>query len=144
MTGERGASQQINNTHEETDMSDEQDHGVIQKYTVRRRHDPSGKHDDCWFFVLDIKHDPLAREALAAYAVAAREAGYLALYADLTERLAAVQQVKEDICTACDDDLSEHPHETVKGRAPTKENCGCWPCPDAAAVLDLYAPEATP
>lgn len=73
-------------------MSDEQDHGVIQKYTVRRRHDPSGKHDDCWFFVLDIKHDPLAREALAAYAVAAREAGYLALYADLTERLAAVHQ----------------------------------------------------
>ena len=28
-----------------------------------------GKHDGCWYFVLDPQHDPHARIALAAYAV---------------------------------------------------------------------------
>jgi len=38
------------------------------KYDVRRKNDPEGKHNDCWFFVLDIRHDPHAVKALQAYA----------------------------------------------------------------------------
>lgn len=66
---------------------DEQRAGVIEKYTVKRNGDTSGKHDVCWFFVLDIKHDPLAETALIAYAEAAKAAGYQALRDDLYDRV---------------------------------------------------------
>lgn len=47
--------------------------GLHNKYIVRRRHDPTGKHDQCRYFVLDPRHDPYARKALLAYAEACRE-----------------------------------------------------------------------
>lgn len=46
---------------------------VYQKYYVDRVSDPTGKHDDCWYFVLDLKHDPNAAETLTFYADSIRE-----------------------------------------------------------------------
>jgi hypothetical protein len=66
-------------------MSDSQ-RGLLTKYVVRRRVDPTGRHEDCWYFVLDIRHDGHARVALADYAHSCRE-DYPRLAADLTERL---------------------------------------------------------
>jgi hypothetical protein len=45
--------------------------GLYDKYTVRRndREDrPGYKHDGCQLFVLDLTHDPHAREAAQTYA----------------------------------------------------------------------------
>ncbi len=41
--------------------------GLYPKYKVERIKDPDGKHDLCFFFVLDLDHDPFAFPALAAY-----------------------------------------------------------------------------
>jgi len=46
--------------------------GLYRKYDVERIADPIGKHRDCEYFVLDLDHDPCAREALAAYIKACR------------------------------------------------------------------------
>ena len=40
---------------------------LYRKYHVERLNDPNGKHADCPFFVLDLKHDMHARIALSAY-----------------------------------------------------------------------------
>jgi len=37
------------------------------KYRLER-HDPSGKHKNCFYFVLDLDHDKFALPALDAYA----------------------------------------------------------------------------
>lgn len=42
--------------------------GLYQKYEVKRIDDPSGKHDDCEYFVLDWEHDRFAIAAAEAYA----------------------------------------------------------------------------
>lgn len=68
--------------------ADEKDQGVIEKYTVTRNNDTEGKHDECWYFVLDPRHDPIAVEALMTYATEARERGYQALYDGILDRLA--------------------------------------------------------
>jgi hypothetical protein len=47
-------------------MSD-QERGLYRKYRVERLDDPTGKHAECPFFVLDIRHDPHAISALWAY-----------------------------------------------------------------------------
>jgi len=47
--------------------------GLYGKYRVERVSDPTGKHDNCWYFVLDPEHDPYALVALRAYADACRE-----------------------------------------------------------------------
>lgn len=39
------------------------------RYEVKRLNDDKRKHQDCWFFVLDIKHDKHAREALRQYII---------------------------------------------------------------------------
>jgi hypothetical protein len=46
--------------------------GLHHKYHVKHLHDPVGKHRDCPFFVLDIRHDLAARLAVRAYARAIR------------------------------------------------------------------------
>jgi hypothetical protein len=61
----------------------EEDRGLEHRYDVKRVNDAAGKHDDCRFFVLDPKHDPIARVAVSAYADEARAAGYDALADDL-------------------------------------------------------------
>lgn len=60
--------------------------GLYAKFNVMRTDgssNPGGRHDGCQYFVLDLDHDPHARTALAAYAVAAQAAGYEQLAADL-------------------------------------------------------------
>lgn len=42
--------------------------GLYQKYDVKKVDDPTGKHDDCKYFVLDPRHDKHARQALRSYA----------------------------------------------------------------------------
>lgn len=68
-------------------MSDDKDKGLYGKYEVKRRNDPTGKHDNCDFFVLDLVHDEFAAPALKAYADACREE-YPALAADLDKVVA--------------------------------------------------------
>ena len=59
------------------------DTGLEARYTVRKIDDPTGKHTDCRYFVLDPQHDPLAVEALLRYSQVALDAGYVGLAADL-------------------------------------------------------------
>lgn len=56
------------------------------KFIVRRRDGsdaPGKKHDGCWHFVLDVKHDPHAAVALRAYADSCASDGYTKLAEDL-------------------------------------------------------------
>jgi hypothetical protein len=49
--------------------------GLFRKFDVRRTDGsdaPGGKHHGCEYFVLDVRHDPHAKAALAAYAEAVR------------------------------------------------------------------------
>lgn len=57
------------NTPKAKGLIDPSDLGIIHKFDVKKVNDPEGKHDYCWYFVLDPQHDPHARIALAAYAV---------------------------------------------------------------------------
>lgn len=64
--------------------------GLYHKYDVRRVNDPEGKHDECWYFVLDPRHDEHARHALAAYADSCEDA-YPYLAHDLRRLLSGVE-----------------------------------------------------
>jgi hypothetical protein len=49
--------------------------GLYHKYEVRRTDgtdQPGGRHDGCEYFVLDLTHDPAARDAALAYAARVR------------------------------------------------------------------------
>lgn len=70
-----------------TDDPDKQT-GLYSKYLVDRLNDPDGKHNACDFFVLDLKHDPIARGAALAYAEVARVMGYEQLANDLALQVA--------------------------------------------------------
>lgn len=65
---------------------DDKDRGIYQKYRVDRRNDPEGKHDYCWYFVLDMTHDKFAGAALEAYADACVQE-YPELAADIRAEL---------------------------------------------------------
>jgi hypothetical protein len=57
-------------------MSDEQERGIYRKFNVTRTDgssEPGGKHAECSYFVLDLRHDPFAIPALQAYADACAE-----------------------------------------------------------------------
>jgi hypothetical protein len=59
--------------------------GLYDKYLVTpRKVDVSGKHSECFYFVLDTVHDPFAKQALMAYAMACRD-DYPQLSDDLIE-----------------------------------------------------------
>jgi hypothetical protein len=55
--------------------------GLYRKFEVTR-HDPTGKHKNCFYFVLDTDHDQFSVPALEAYEVACC-AEFPALAADL-------------------------------------------------------------
>jgi len=57
--------------------------GLLHKYDVSRSSDPTRKHAECRYFVLDPEHDAMARDALRAYAEAAEANGRETLAADL-------------------------------------------------------------
>lgn len=50
----------------------DEERGLYRKYYVRRLNDPTGKHKNCFYFVLDMTHDPYAIPAAQAYANACR------------------------------------------------------------------------
>lgn len=59
--------------------------GIYHKFNVTRvdgSSAPGGKHDGCFYFVLDLDHDPHAKAALKAYADSCRNE-YPKLAADL-------------------------------------------------------------
>jgi hypothetical protein len=63
--------------------------GVYRKFHVSRTDgadQPGGKHDGCWYFVLDPTHDVPARTVLGIYAELARAEGREPLADDLWER----------------------------------------------------------
>jgi hypothetical protein len=64
--------------------------GLYRKFNVTR-HDPTGKHEDCFYFVLDVDHDRMAIPALEAYIIAAEEHGYNSLASDLRGVVAAAK-----------------------------------------------------
>lgn len=55
-------------------MSDET-RGIYRKFKIERTDGssgPGGKHEECAYFVLDLKHDKFSRDALRAYMGACR------------------------------------------------------------------------
>lgn len=67
-------------------MSDDPDltRGLYGKFLVQRTDgDPTGRHTDCRYFVLDPEHDAAAMTALIAYAAEVRHLGYAPLADDL-------------------------------------------------------------
>ena len=66
-------------------LTEQAQRGLEPRYHVEKINDPTGKHDECRFFVLDPQHDPIALAAIARYAQVARAEGYGALADDLTE-----------------------------------------------------------
>lgn len=66
--------------------------GLYEKYRVERN-DPTGKHADCRYFVLDPQHDPVAREALILYAARTRNR---ALRRDIYEWLDGIERGEND------------------------------------------------
>ena len=60
--------------------------GLYQKYYVERKNDATGKHNQCFFFVLDLTHDAHAIPALIAYIESCKE-DYPILAEDLREKL---------------------------------------------------------
>lgn len=64
--------------------------GIFHKFNVTRTDgasEPGGKHHECFYFVLDVDHDPHAKAALKAYAKSCR-AEYPKLAEDLDEMVA--------------------------------------------------------
>ena len=54
-------------------MMNDKDRGLYNKYIVQRTDgDPAGRHQDCFYFVLDLDHDQHAILALKAYARSCR------------------------------------------------------------------------
>lgn len=55
---------------------DDKEQGLYHKFEVARTDGssgPGGKHEQCYYFVLDVDHDPYARPALLAYADACED-----------------------------------------------------------------------
>jgi hypothetical protein len=48
-------------------INSDKERGLYKKYNVSRVDDPTGKHKDCEYFVLDLTHDKHARAALQRY-----------------------------------------------------------------------------
>ena len=68
--------------------------GLYRKYRVDRLDDVKGKHNDCFYFVLDTAHDKFAVPALKAYANACREE-YPVLAQDIDALLTAEEEDDE-------------------------------------------------
>ena len=70
-----------------TELAAEKQTGLEKRYMVERINDPDGTHNNCDFFVLDLRHDPLARDSALDYAERALAAGYNQLSYDLAEQV---------------------------------------------------------
>lgn len=84
------------------------DTGIERRYEVKKINDPTGKHDDCRYFVLDPQHDPIALAALARYAQVARAERLTALADELDRWVSTIAE--------------EHDHAGDRGRAGVQEH----------------------
>lgn len=73
---------------------DVRERGLEPRYEVRQIDDPTGKHNECRYFVLDPQHDPIARRALLEYSRDAHDAGYEALSNDLMTWLGQIRDAE--------------------------------------------------
>ena len=82
---------------------DDKTKGMYDKFRVTRNDgssEPGGKHEDCFYFVLDLHHDPLAIPAMIEYSDVARAAGYDVLADDIMARVTArMAQRNEELKT---------------------------------------------
>lgn len=69
----------------------DKEQGLEERYEVTRLGDQTGKHDECFFFVLDPKHDPIAVRVLEQYIALAKEADYRVLANDLNRKLTEIR-----------------------------------------------------
>lgn len=67
--------------------------GLYRKFLVTR-HDPAGKHANCFYFVLDVDHDQFSIAALEAYVIAC-DKQFPKLASDLRGVIAATK-IKHD------------------------------------------------
>lgn len=65
----------------------------MSKYSVTNNEDIEGKHITCDFFVLDLTHDPVARNAVLMYA---RAKGDFKLYKELNETIDLIVEQEND------------------------------------------------
>ncbi len=72
-----------------TDGADEE-RGLYNKYHVERLNDPTGKHKDCEYFILDLVHDKHAYAALRAYILSCRKE-FPQLADDLSDKCMAME-----------------------------------------------------
>lgn len=93
----------------EEDRSTLGQRGLEPRYEVIKLHDPEGKHEGCRYFVLDPKHDKVARAALSSYATRTRLEGNEQLYMDLMDWL---QEIEDNELRA----TLERQLETLKDR----------------------------
>lgn len=75
-------------------VHDDKNRGLYTKYSVQRLNDESGKHNGCFFFVLDIDHDIHALDALSAYADSCRE-NYPLLARDLHDIVHSRRRIED-------------------------------------------------
>ena len=68
---------------ETTMATDDKKRGLYDKFKVKHNDDPTGRHKDCLYFVLDLDHDPHALPAIIKY-IEDCEKEYPVLAADLT------------------------------------------------------------
>ena len=91
---ERGVHEQIADALEsllKERMMTDKERGLYRKYRVERLDDVEGKHNDCFYFVLDTTHDPFAAPALRAYGMACRHE-----YPELSKDLLSIAAKLED------------------------------------------------
>ena len=75
---------------------DDKERGVYKKFIVERTDgDPKDKHIDCFYFVLDMDHDPFALPALDAYADACQST-HPGLAADVRKMVADKRKERSD------------------------------------------------
>ena len=78
-------------TDEAMELLRDEERGLYDKYRVERRNDPTKKHKDCEYFVLDLSHDPFSWDALNAYAFAC-ERKFPTLASDLRNKMKQINK----------------------------------------------------
>jgi len=77
-----------------TETADEQ-RGLYCKYHVKRLNDPTGKHKDCEYFILDLVHDKHAYAALRAYILSCRKE-FPSLADDLSDKCREIETRRDN------------------------------------------------
>lgn len=128
--------------------------GLFRKFDVRRvdgSDQPGGKHHGCTYFVLDLDHDPHARQALVAYA-AACESTHPALSADLHTKWGAVpaaqpapqQEAQEPVAWYFKSPARPGEQPLIKKLDWRPHNRNWRPLVELAAVERATAPQPSP